>query len=107
MKPYRGKPATEASIEQRHRRIAINAGWFVEKIMATARKGFPDRFYASSHPNQVCRTCNRGRVVLIEWKRPDGVVSDQQAYRIEELRRAGVEVHVVRSVEEAERILGV
>lgn len=86
----------ESEIEQRHRDQAKAAGWFVEKIMQTGRKGFPDRFYAKG-----------GRVVLMEWKRPKGTVYAQQLKRIEELRRAGVEVHIVRSVEEANEILGI
>jgi len=86
----------ETHIEQQHRQAAMNAGWFVEKIMRTGRNGFPDRFYAKA-----------GRVVLMEWKRPGGRASKQQEIRIAQLRAAGVEVHVVRSVVEANRILGV
>ena len=85
----------ETDLEQNHRKRAIADGWFVEKIMRTARRGFPDRFYAK-----------RGRVVLIEWKRPGrGRVSAQQVKRHAELRAAGVEVHVVDSLAKAERIL--
>lgn len=86
----------ESEIEQSHRRRAMRAGWFVEKIMRTGRNGFPDRFYAKA-----------GRVVLIEWKRPDGVFSAIQMQRHKELQKAGIEVHVVYSVEEADEILGI
>jgi hypothetical protein len=96
----------ESQIEQRHRKIAMAWGWFVEKVTG-ARGGFPDRFYANASPKHLCRTCNRGRVVLIEWKRPGGRVSKQQELRHKELRAAGVEVHVINDVSEANRILGI
>lgn len=85
---------SESQIEQDHRQRAIMAGWFVEKIMRTGRGGFPDRFYAKG-----------GRVVLIEWKRSDGVLSKQQQLRHRQLRKAGVEVFVVRSIAEANEAL--
>jgi hypothetical protein len=97
----------ESQLEQQHRKIAISFGWFVEKIVQTARNGFPDRFYARAHPKDVCLTCNRGRIVLLEWKRPGGVVSPQQELRIKQLKAAGVEVYIARSIEEANRILGI
>jgi hypothetical protein len=84
----------EAEIEQKHCKLAKDAGWVVEKIMRTGRGGFPDRFYA-----------REGRVVLIEWKKPKGRVSAQQLLRHRELRNAGVEVHVVYSLAQAELVL--
>jgi hypothetical protein len=86
----------ESDIEQKHREIAKAAGWFVEKIERTTRGGFPDRFYARA-----------GRVVLIEFKRPGGRASKQQELRHAELRRAGVEVHIAYSVEQANQVLGI
>lgn len=86
----------ETQIEQRHRKDAVGSGWFVEKIERTSRSGFPDRFYAKD-----------GRVVLLEWKRPGLQATAQQRLRHDQLRAAGVEVHVVHSVEEANQILGI
>jgi len=86
---------TEAEIESRHRDRARQQGWVVEKIERTGRGGFPDRFYAKN-----------GRVVLLEWKRPGGRIGKQQELRHQELRDAGVEVHVVYSITAAEVILG-
>lgn len=106
MKPYTGRKKLESDEERRHSRIARAAGWFVEKIMLTARGGFPDRFYATRHYKQRCKFCGRGRVVLMEWKREDGKPRDKQEKRIAELQAAGVEVYVVTSVMEANRILG-
>lgn len=87
---------SESQIEQKHRDDAVRSGWFVEKIMRTARNGFPDRFYAKA-----------GRVVLIEWKKPGGRRSKQQVLRIQQLKDAGVEVHVIDNVAEANKILGI
>jgi len=85
---------TEAEIESKHRDRARQQGWVVEKIIQTGRGGFPDRFYARG-----------GRVVLLEFKRPGGRVGKQQKLRHDELREAGVEVHVVYSITAAEAIL--
>lgn len=84
----------ETEIERAHREDAIAAGWMVEKIIRTGRSGFPDRFYARD-----------GRIVFLEWKRPGGRVGKQQLLRHRELRKAGVEVYVVYSVDEADAIL--
>ena len=97
----------ESVAERKHAKLAQAAGWFTDKIMKTSRNGFPDRFFARAKRQDVCRTCNKGAVILLEWKSPTGVLSKQQELRIEQLRAAGVEVHVVRSIEEANRILGI
>jgi hypothetical protein len=103
------KPPLEADVEGKDRKLARAAGWFVEKIMKAGRDGFPDRFYARAREQDICPHCMRGRIILIEWKRPgraDNGTSDIQDIRIAELRAAGVEVHVVDSLEEAIRIRG-
>lgn len=86
---------TESEIERAHRDRAVKAGWLVEKIVLTARGGFPDRFYARN-----------GRVVLLEWKRDNKPARRQQLLRHDELRRAGVEVYVVFDSRSADEILG-
>ncbi len=85
----------EKDLERKDRDVAKRNGWFVIKIMRASLNGFPDRFYAKG-----------GRVVLIEWKKPGGVLSEQQKQRHKELRAAGVEVHVVDNLEEAMRVRG-
>lgn len=98
--------ALEKHIERADTKLAKAVGWLVEKIMRTGRNGFPDRFYARAKPEDVCPCCNRGRVILIEWKRPGQKPSEQQLIRHAELRLAGVEVHVCDNLEDAKRIRG-
>lgn len=97
----------EAPMERAHRKIAKAAGWFVDKIMRTSMNSFPDRFYANGSSRWRCRTCNRGRVVLIEWKATGKDANPQQLLRHKQLRAAGVEVYVVDNIAEANRILGI
>jgi hypothetical protein len=80
----------EADLEASDRKAARAAGWLVVKIMRASPNGFPDRFYARG-----------GRIVLIEWKRPGGRLSEQQKHRHAELRAAGVEVYTVDNLEDA------
>lgn len=101
IKPLRRKQKLETDITQAFRDEARNRGWFVEKIVTTGRKGFPDSLYIRG-----------GRVVFMEWKRDKtkkgerrGVLSAQQEKRIDEMRDAGAEVHVVYSLEQARDIL--
>ena len=72
----------ESVIEAAHRKIAQALGWMVVKLMQTAPNGMPDRIYISGHPKHVCRYCNRGRIVFVEWKRPGGVVSKHMTHAI-------------------------
>lgn len=97
----------ESSIERKHRKIAIAYGWFVAKIMRASPNGMPDRFYANASVQHRCPFCNRGRVVLIEWKRRGKPATRQQEIRHEQLRRVGVEVYVIDNLADANRILGI
>lgn len=94
MGPEMNRKQLEVEIERQHLVVAKANGWVCEKIERTGRGGFPDRFYAK-----------QGRVVLVEWKRPGGRLSKQQVLRHAELRAAGVEVHTVYSLAEAELVL--
>ena len=75
---------------------AEKAGWFVRKLQWAGRRNAPDRFFAKD-----------GRVVLIEFKRPNGKPRPGQAREIERLRAAGVEVFVADNPLTALRYLGV
>lgn len=100
------KRVLEAEIERKHRKTALLAGWFVDKIIKTAMNSFPDRFYAHGGSAHRCKHCGRGRIVLLEWKRPGENPTPQQLLRHKQLRAAGVEVHVVDSIADANYILG-
>ena len=75
---------------------AEKTGWFVRKLQWAGRRNAPDRFFAKD-----------GRVVLIEFKRPNGKPRPGQAREIERLRAAGVEVFVADNPLAALRYLGV
>lgn len=75
---------------------AERAGWFVRKLAWKGRRNAPDRFFAKA-----------GRVVLIEFKRPNGEARVGQEREIEALRSAGVEVYLADNPLAALRYLGV
>jgi hypothetical protein len=75
---------------------AQDAGWLVRKLQWVGRRNAPDRFFAKD-----------GRVVLIEFKRPDGEPRPTQAKELAALHAAGVEVHTVDNPLAGLRVLGV
>lgn len=86
-------PVREIEIERPASEFAESRGWFEVKIMATSKRGFPDRFFA-----------RHGRVVLVEFKRPGEVASKQQQRRHQELRDHGVEVMTIDNLEVARAV---
>lgn len=72
------------------------AGWLVRKLQWVGRRNAPDRFFAKG-----------GRVVLIEFKRPDAGPRPGQEREIKALQAAGVEVYVADNPLAALRHLGV
>lgn len=80
----------EKDIEARARAWAISEGWLVYKFVSPATRSVPDRVFIRD-----------GRVVFIEFKRPGGALTPGQTREIARMRRAGAEVHVCYSVEEA------
>lgn len=87
-------PIRETEVEGPARDYAKSRGWYADKIMRTGRKGFPDHFFA-----------RKGRIILIEFKRPLEEPTIQQLKRHKELRAHGVEVFVVDNLDDARRIL--
>ena len=85
----------EADIERACVRWAKARGWLAWKFVSPGTTGVPDRVFIKA-----------GRVVFVEVKGPRGVVSTAQGRRIAELRAAGVEAEVVRSVEGLVALLG-
>lgn len=86
----------ESPIEEWACDQAVAAGWFVRKLQWAGRRNAPDRFFAKD-----------GRVVLIEFKRPDDQPRPGQAKEIAALHAAGVEVYVADNPLAALRYLGV
>lgn len=64
-------------------------GWIVRKLQWVGRRAGPDRFFAKD-----------GRIVLVEFKRPGEEPGPLQFREHRRLRKAGIEVHVIDSVEE-------
>lgn len=75
---------------------AAAQGWYVRKLKWIGRLGAPDRFFAKG-----------GRIVFIEFKRPGEKARRTQKDEIEEMKAAGIEVHVCDTPTQALRILGV
>lgn len=86
---------TEASIERavvrRMQKVALRA----LKLNGRGMAGWPDRLFIMPD----------GKSIFIEFKRPGGVVSDNQENVIRRLRSAGHEVYVCYSVEAALAVL--
>jgi hypothetical protein len=80
----------ESEIEIPASDFAERCGWVSRKLSWFGRKDAPDRFYA-----------RRGRILLIEYKRPGEKPRGTQADEIALLREAGVEVHVIDNLEAA------
>jgi hypothetical protein len=74
---------------------AKEEGWIVRKLRYNGRRAGPDRLFA------------KGRIVLIEFKDPDGELSPLQEREFKRFRDAGVtDVHVVDNLADGCRILG-
>lgn len=82
-----GKPFFEKSVleiddlEQPAKAFAERKGWLYEKVRSESRRAWPDRFLAK-----------KGRVILVEWKKPDEEPTQQQLKRHRDLRAYGLDV---------------
>lgn len=94
----------ESNVEMPVVRRAERGGWFARKLGWIGRTGAPDRFFAKR--TKRCPCCGRsGRVVLIEFKDRGKSPDLNQLAEHQELRAAGVEVHVCDRVEDALKVL--
>lgn len=86
----------ESDLEEKAMAYAVRRGWYEIKIEKASRKGFPDRFLA-----------RKGRVILIEFKKPGEVESTSRNQKKEhrDLAAHGVEVFTVDSMEQARELL--
>jgi hypothetical protein len=83
--------AAENSIEQAFMRYCKRHGYYRCKLRLTSGRGWPD--------DAVLLPCNV--VVWIEFKGDVGVLSPQQEFIHRKMRKAGHDVFVCRSLEEA------
>lgn len=84
----------ERYIERKSVAWAKSRGWLVRKLQWIGHNGAPDRFFAKAR-----------RIVLIEFKQKGKKPTGLQAKEIENLRAAGVEVHVCDDIETVKAIL--
>jgi len=84
----------ESTVEDEVCAWAENNGWLVRKMGYTGRRGCPDRFLFGY-----------GRIMMIEFKRPNGKLSANQRREHHRMRDAGLEVRVVEYAEDGIDIL--
>lgn len=76
-------------------RYARSLGWYARRVSFLDRRGCPDTWFFRKREDGSLR------LLICEWKRPDGGrLSVQQVRRIEELRSIGAEVHVISTADE-------
>lgn len=85
----------EKVIEKKVCDFAKSQGFLVYKFTSPSRRSVPDRMFVSP----------QGRVMFIEFKRLGMKPSMAQGIEIDRLRKQGVAVEVVDSVESGKRVL--
>lgn len=90
------KSTLEGQIERSVCLEAEKNGWIARKVMWSGRRGAPDRIFIKD-----------GRLVLIEFKRPGGVMSGQQEKEFNRIKAAYPETYWTDSVDEGLEILGI
>ena len=79
---------TEQRIQKKITDQLTNDGWFVIKLMKTSINGIPDLM-----------ALRNGTTKFIEVKKPRGVISEIQKYRIKQLRKQGFEAVVMDGID--------
>lgn len=79
----------ESTIERKVCAAATNNGWRVFKWQSPHNRGVPDRIFIRA-----------GRFVTVEFKPPGKRPTKLQQHVHNELRKEGVEVHVIDSIED-------
>jgi hypothetical protein len=90
----KNNPVLEKDIERSVVEWAKRRGWWVRKFTSPARRSAPDRIFAY-----------KGRVVFIEFKAHGKKPTPLQAKEHEDMRAAGLDVHVFDDAESAKRRL--
>lgn len=76
---------TEQQIQKKRIDQLEADGWYVIKLIKTNKNGIPDLI-----------AVKKDEVLFVEVKKPKGVVSELQKYRIKELERYGIKTEVYR-----------
>lgn len=84
----------ESNIQTRLIQGAHRIGCVADKVVSKSRRGWPDVFIAKA-----------GRVVLVETKTDVGRLSEHQKNVHTKLKSAGVETHVIRTIEQVQALL--
>lgn len=84
----------ESDVEDDVCEWAENHGWLVRKMKFIGRRGCPDRFFFGF-----------GYIVMVEFKRVNGPISENQRQEHRRMRDAGLEVHVIEHAEDGIAIL--
>lgn len=79
----------ESELQSKIKDRLTKHGWFVVKLISTSCNGIPDL---------MC--IRKGVVIMLEIKRPEGVVSELQKHRIEQLNKMGIFARVVNCLED-------
>jgi len=79
---------TEQQIQKKITDQLTNDGWFVIKLMKTSINGIPDLM-----------ALKNGTTKFVEVKKPRGVISEIQKYRIKQLRKQGFEAVVMDGID--------
>lgn len=85
-----GKYLQESKIEQEVVKFAESKGWLVRKVGYICRRGAPDRWFFG--PN--------GRLVMIEFKRPNKQLQLLQEREAARLKSRGFEVYKIDNIED-------
>ena len=87
--------SVEADIEAEFVEYAEARGCIPLKLVIQGKRGWPDRTVL----------CPGGKILFLEFKRPDGKLSRQQQHYINLLRVKGFKIYVTYTVKDAARIL--
>ena len=85
----------ESQLQTKIRKRLESSQWLVVKLIQTNRNGIPDLMCIKG-----------GRVMFLEIKTPEGVVSELQQHMLDKLNACGCHARVIRSVEEIDVYCG-
>jgi len=85
----------ESQLQTKVRKRLEAFGWLVIKLIQTNRNGIPDLMCIKG-----------GRVIFMEIKTSDGVVSELQQHMLDKLNACGCHARVVRSIEDVDVYCG-